>query len=82
MALKWVPQKIRDEVVDVMSYLLKRVEIPLQTLLSWVGLSRMKYYRWQRRYGRENQYGNFIPKGSWLQEWEKRQSLNITVNIP
>ena len=46
MALKWIPQKIRDEVVDVMSYLLKRVEIPLQTLLSWVGLSRMKYYRW------------------------------------
>ena len=72
MALKWVPQKIRDEVVDVMSYLLKRVEIPLQTLLYWVGLSRMKYYRWQRRYGRENQYGNFIPKGSWLQEWEKK----------
>ena len=72
MAIKWVAQEIRDEVLTVMCYLLKRVEIPLQTLLSWTGLSRRKYYRWQERYGIENQYGAPIPKGSWLEEWGKK----------
>jgi transposase InsO family protein len=40
-------------------------------LVSWLGISRSKYYDWCQRRGQKNEHNGQIPKENWLEEWEK-----------
>lgn len=39
--------------------------------MSWLAISRRKFYEWNQRYGRVNEHNNWIPRDSWLADWEK-----------
>jgi len=53
-----------------------------QTLIHWIGISRSKFYDWQRRYGKINEHNHWIPRDFWLQAWEKRAIVNYFLEHP
>ena len=62
----WVEPEIRDSVVNQITYLSFRSEIPVKKLLSYIGLCRVKFYKWVRRVGTSNHHNGKIPKTHWL----------------
>jgi len=68
---EWVPQAVRDEVVEFVQYWQQRAELKVSQLLSWLELSSSKYYNWQKRQGQTNQHNGQIPKHHWLLAEEK-----------
>ncbi len=68
---EWVPQEIRDEVVEFVQYWPQRAGLKVSQLLSWLELSSSKYYNWQKRQGQANQHNGQIPKHHWLLAEEK-----------
>jgi len=69
---KWIPQPIRDDVVNYMKHYSELTELPLSWFLCWLEVGRGKYHEWVRRYGQENAHNGLIPKRFWLKEWEKQ----------
>ena len=67
----WVPQSIRDAVVQFVSRWVPRTELPIWRVLGWLGLARSKFDRWSRRLGTPNQHNGRIPRDFWLEGWEK-----------
>lgn len=41
-------------------------------MVNWIGISRSKFYDWRCRYGKANEHNAWIPRDSWLEDWEKR----------
>lgn len=68
---EWVPQAVRDEVVEFVQYWQQRAELKVSQLLSWLELSNSKYYNWQKRQGQANQHNGQVPKHHWLLAEEK-----------
>jgi len=68
---EWVPQEIRDEVVEFVQYWQQRAELKVSQLLSWLAVSSSTYYSWQKRQGQANQHNGQIPKHHWLLAVEK-----------
>jgi putative transposase len=46
-------------------------------LLKWLGLSAGKFYDWRGRTGQTNRHNGGVPRGFWLQEWEKQAILKF-----
>jgi transposase InsO family protein len=40
--------------------------------VSWIGIARSKFYDWRSRYGKVNEHNAWIPRDSWLADWEKQ----------
>jgi transposase InsO family protein len=53
-----------------------------QTLIHWIGVSRSKFYDWQKRYGKVNEHNHWIPRDFWLQAWEKQAIVNYFLEHP
>ncbi|MEJ2703002.1 MAG: IS3 family transposase [Sedimentisphaerales bacterium] len=53
-----------------------------QTLIQWIGISRSKFYSWQKRYGKVNEHNRWIPRDFWLQDWEKQAIVNYFLDHP
>jgi putative transposase len=67
---------VRDEVVDFMQTWSDKTELPKTTLVDWLGIGRSKFYDWSRRYGKVNEHNAWVPRDTWLEEWEKRAILD------
>jgi putative transposase len=50
--------------------------------VNWIGLSRSKYYDWQKRYGQINEHNGYIPRDFWLTEWEKEAIIKYFIDHP
>ena len=37
-----------------------------------IGISKSKYYNWEKRYGMKNNHNSPIPRWFWLEDWEKK----------
>ncbi|MFQ6611095.1 MAG: IS3 family transposase [Fidelibacterota bacterium] len=72
---QWVPHEIRDELIDFCEYWSTRTQISVLHLLKDLELSQRKYYKWKKRYSQPNQPNAPIPKGHWLEEWEREAIL-------
>jgi transposase InsO family protein len=70
----WAEPDVRDEVIDYVRVWSGKTEIKATTMVSWIGISRSKYYHWQQRYGRVNEHNGWIPRDFWLTE-AKRQTI-------
>ena len=68
----WVPRETRDAVIDMVREWSKKSEMGVKHFISWLGISRSKYYDWHHRYGQENQHNGQIPRSSWLEEGERQ----------
>lgn len=68
----WVEPEIRDSVVKQITYLSFRSGIPVKKLLPYIGLCRVKFYKWVKRSGTANHHNGKIPKTHWLTPAEKK----------
>jgi len=63
---QWVEPEIRDSVVGRIIYLSERSSLPVNILLTFIGLTKVKFYRWLKRTGTPNRHNGQIPKSHWL----------------
>jgi len=68
---------VRDEVVDYIHYWSDRTEIKAVKMISWIGISRSKFYDWQCRYGKVNEHNALIPRDYWLTDYERQAIINF-----
>jgi putative transposase len=57
---------VRDEVVDFITELNARTELPVRRLLGWADIGADKFYRWRQRYGKANEHNARVPRDQWL----------------
>lgn len=68
--------------MDYVRYWSDRAELEKKTLIQWIGISRSKFYDWQKRYGKINEHNRWIPRDFWLAEWEKRAIVDYFLDHP
>lgn len=73
---------MRDEVIDYVRYWSERTGLATRRLIGWVGIGRSKYYEWRSRYGKVNEHNAWIPRDSWLEEWEKEAIVRFYLERP
>lgn len=78
----WIQPDTRDAVVDFVRELSSKTELPQNRLLTWLKISRSKYYEWTRRYGKVNEHNCLIPRDNWLSEWEKDAIIEYFIDHP
>ena len=59
-----------------------KTEQAVVLLVGWLGLSRSKYYNWDKRYGKVNEHNKDIPRDHWLEEWEKQKIVEFYKQYP
>lgn len=62
---------MRDEVVDFLVEWAEKTELPVVTLLDWLGVHKGKFYAWRKRYGQENAHNGKMPREHWIEKWER-----------
>lgn len=72
----WAQPDIRDEVIDYVRYWSDKTEIAAAQMVSWIGITRSKFYSWQQRYGKVNEHNAWIPRDFWLTDTEKQAIIN------
>jgi putative transposase len=78
----WVQPDTRDGVIDLIRDLSSKTELSQRLLLSWLGVSRSKYYNWRTRYGKVNEHNCLIPRDIWLEDWEKNAIIEYFIEHP
>jgi len=63
-------------VVDFVHRWSPKIPISQQQILNWIGMSASKLYNWEQRYGQRNQHNASLPRGQWLEQWEKEAILD------
>lgn len=48
----------------------------------WISISSAKFNDWKKRYGKVNEYNAWIPRDTWLEEWEKNAILDYYERYP
>ncbi len=67
---------MRDEAVDFVRYWSNKTQIATGIMVSWIGISRSKFYDWQLRYGCINEHNAWIPCDYWLTGFEKQAIID------
>jgi transposase InsO family protein len=78
----WVPHDTRDAVVDFVRRWSERTEVPARQVVSWIGIGESKYHAWRGRYGKVNEHHRWVPRDTWLEEWEKRAIVDFQRQYP
>jgi len=63
-------------VIDYVRQWSEKTQIPRTRLVSWIGISRSKYFDWAERYGKVNEHNAWIPRDHWLEDWEQQAIVN------
>jgi transposase InsO family protein len=69
-------------VVDCCRQWSEKSEIPLQRFISWLEVSKSKFYYWIERYGKANEHNAPIPRDFWLEEWERQAIISFSFDNP
>jgi putative transposase len=69
-------------VVDFITELAERSELPLARLIAWLGISESKYFAWKHRYGKANEHNGRVPRDHWLQHAEREAILGFYARYP
>lgn len=68
--------------VDFVKYWCNQTEIKVGKMLAWIGISRSKFYDWQRRYGRANEHNGLVPRDYWITDEEKKKIIKYFFDNP
>lgn len=68
--------------VDFITTLSNKTELPVRHLLGWAGIAPAKFYRWRERYGKANEHNGQVPRDHWLLEWEQQAILDYHAKHP
>lgn len=71
MTGRWVPPDRRDEVVDCVTSLSTRTELPVRPMLQRLDLARAKFARWTTAYGAVPTPHGPVPRDHWLTQAER-----------
>jgi putative transposase len=58
--------------VDFARDLSAKTELPLTSVVSWIGIARGKFFDWRLRYGKANEHNALVPRDHWIEHWERR----------
>jgi putative transposase len=72
----------RDGIVDFVNRWSACSDIPTFQFISWIGISRSKFYDWKKRYGKINEHNHWIPRDYWVEDWEKERILDFYLLNP
>jgi putative transposase len=67
---------VRGAVVDFVHCWSLKIPISQQQILNWIGMRTSKFYDWEQRYGQRKQHNASLPRGQWLEQWEKEAILD------
>lgn len=56
--------------------------IPLKRFISWLSVSKSKFYTWIKRYGKVNEHNAPIPRDFWLDPWERAAIIKFAEKNP
>jgi putative transposase len=73
---------VRDVVVDFVRDFGAKVELPVDTIVGWVGIARGKFYDWRKRYGKANEHNALVPRDHWLTDEEKQSIVAFHEQFP
>jgi putative transposase len=73
----WTEPDTRDQVIDFVRLWSEKTEILIRRFITWLDVSRSKFYSWRDRYGQVNEHNNWLPRDSWLEEWEKKAIIEF-----
>ena len=59
-----------------------KTEITATNMVNWIGITRSKYFDWQKRYGRVNEHNGWVPRDFWLTDYEKQAIIDYYRNNP
>ena len=68
--------------VDFVNQWSVKAELPVRQLIRWIGISLSKFNEWRTRYGKVNEHNAWIPRDTWLEEWEKKAILAYYEEYP
>lgn len=71
MTGRWVPPDRRDEVVDCITSLSTRTDLPVRPMLQRLGIARAKFARWTDSYGALPTPHGPVPRDHWLTQAER-----------
>ena len=54
----------------------------MKRFISWLGVTKSKFYAWIERYGKVNEHNAPIPRDFWLETWEKEEIIEFAVSNP
>ena len=75
----WGAHDIRDKVVDFVNQWSEKIEIRVSQIVNWIGISAQKFNEWKTRYGKINEHNAWIPRDTWLEDWEKKAIIDYYV---
>jgi putative transposase len=78
----WVPHDTRDTIVDFTKAWSEKAEIPLTRFISWLEVTKSKFYNWIERYGKANEHNAPIPRDFWLEDWERQAIISFCIDNP
>ena len=79
---RWAEPDVRDEVVDYVRKWSDKTEIAATNMVNWIGITRSKYFDWQKRYGRVNEHNGWVPRDFWLTDFERQAIINYYHDNP
>ncbi len=62
--------------VDFVNQWSEKTDIRVRQIVIWIGISSQKFNEWKRRYGKVNEHNAWIPRDTWLEDWEKKAIIN------
>ena len=68
--------------VDYVRKWLDKTEIAATNMVNWIGITRSKYFDWQKRYGRVNEHNGWVPRDFWLTDFERQAIINYYHDNP
>ncbi len=63
--------------MDFVVLMSEKTGLPVNRLVSWLGIAKGKFYDWQRRYGKVNEHNGKIPRDFWLEDWERQAIVDF-----
>jgi putative transposase len=57
-------------------------EIGAGRFIGWLDITASKFYDWRERYGKVNEHNGWVPRGFWLEDWEKRAIIGFHLKNP
>jgi hypothetical protein len=77
-----VPPDVRDQVVDFVRRWSERAEISVGRFIHWLCVTASKFYDWRQRYVCVNEHNGWVPRGFWLEPWEKEAIIGFHLQNP
>ena len=60
----------------------EKTEIGVGRFIPWLGVTASKFYDWRQRYGCVNEHNGWVPRGFWLELWEKEAIIEFHLKNP